>query len=68
MTDLTDLIQKLLGVQCKLYVTRCATWELEELGEGYETVNSSKSFTCVAFSDVAGSNSSVADKQCRIFV
>lgn len=38
MTDLTDLMHKLLGVQCKLYVTRCVTWELEELGEGFEKV------------------------------
>eukprot|EP00983_Pelagomonas_calceolata_P052287 1142781-Pelagomonas_calceolata.AAC.5 len=36
MTGLPDLIHKLLGAQCKLYVTRCATRELEELGEGFE--------------------------------
>ncbi|KAF5826665.1 Fcf1-domain-containing protein [Dunaliella salina] len=36
MLDLPDLIHKLLGAQCKLYVTRCAMRELEELGEGFE--------------------------------
>jgi len=43
MTDLPDLIHKLLGAQCKLYVTRCVTRELEELGEGYEKVRGTDS-------------------------
>lgn len=38
MPDLSEHIPKLLGARCKLYVTRCVTRELEELGAEFAQV------------------------------
>ena len=38
INDLAGQITKLLGGRCKLYVTRCITRELQDLGEDFQKV------------------------------